>query len=155
MQSWVEWARGQGTDSPAIPLPKTITASTTSSHNNLNYPTKTLKRLTREDGKTKQGGNTWVFPPPLILWNHALFISTLHCHSWLWFILFDVRVYMMPTIMCQIARYTIGNYPYCQNIHNQIDGGGFAFSSSPRLITLYTSCKQGRNRDVTFPSPLE
>ena len=48
--------------------------------------------------------------------------------------------------MCRIARYTIGNYPYCQNIHNQIDGGAFAFSSSPRLITLYTSCKRGQNR---------
>ena len=24
---------------------------------------KTIKRLTRKDGKTKQGGNTWVFPP--------------------------------------------------------------------------------------------
>ena len=59
------------------------------------------------------------------------FHSTLHCRSWLWFILIDVRIYMMPTIMCQIARYTIGNYPYCRNIHNQIDGGDFALSSSP------------------------
>ena len=32
------------------------------------------------------------------------------------------------------------------NIHNQIDGGAFDFSSSPRLITLYTSCKRGQNR---------
>ena len=51
--------------------------------------------------------------------------------------------------MCRIARYTIGNYPHCRNIHNQIDGGAFAFSSSPRLMTLYTSCKRGQNRDVT------
>ena len=34
-------------------------------------------------------------------------------------------------------------------IHNQIDGGAFAFSSSPRLITIYTSCKRGQNRGVT------
>ena len=59
------------------------------------------------------------------------FHSTLHCCSWLWFILIDVRVYMMPTIMCQIGRYTIGNYPYCRNIHDQNDGGDFSFSSSP------------------------
>ena len=66
------------------------------------------------------------------------------------FILFDVRIYMMPTIMCWIARYTIDNYPYCRNIHNQIDGEAFSFSSSPRLITLYTSCKGGQNWGVTF-----
>ena len=57
-------------------------------------------------------------------------------------------------IMCQIARYTISNYPYCRNIHNQIYGGAFAFSSSPWLITLYTSWKRGQNWDVT-PSLLE
>ena len=56
--------------------------------------------------------------------------------------------------MCQIARYTIGNYPYCRNIQNQIDGGAFAFSSSPQLITLYTSCKWGQNRGCDIPLPL-
>ena len=48
--------------------------------------------------------------------------------------------------MCLIAQHTIDNYPRCQNIHNQIDGGDFALSSSPRLITIYTSCKWGQNR---------
>ena len=48
--------------------------------------------------------------------------------------------------MCRIAQHTIGNYPHCQNIHSQIDGGDFALSSSPRLITIYTSCKRGQNR---------
>ena len=60
---------------------------------------------------------------------------------------------MIPTIMCRITWYTIGNYPHCRNIHNQINGGAFSFSSSPRLITLYTSCKWGQNRGVTFPMP--
>ena len=31
-QTWVEWAGGQRTDSPATPLPKALTASTTSNH---------------------------------------------------------------------------------------------------------------------------
>ena len=56
----------------------------------------------------------------------------------------------MPTIMCRIAWHTIDNYPHCWNKHNQIDGGAFAFSSSPRLITLYTSCKRGQNWGVTL-----
>ena len=47
--------------------------------------------------------------------------------------------------MCQIAQYSIGNYPYCRNIRNQIDGGAFAFSSSPWLITIYTSCTFNAN----------
>ena len=55
--------------------------------------------------------------------------------------------------MCRIARYTIDNYPHCRNIHNQIDGGAFAFSSSPRLIT---SCTFNANRVKTrvLHSPL-
>ena len=57
-------------------------------------------------------------------------------------------------IMCLIAQRTIGNYPYCRNIQNQIDGGDFAFSSSPRLITIYTSCKRGRNQGHYIPLPL-
>ena len=48
--------------------------------------------------------------------------------------------------MCLIARDATGNHPRCRNIHNKIDGGAFALSSSPRLITIYTSCKRGRNR---------
>jgi len=31
-KTWVEWASGKRTDSPATPLPKALTASTTSSH---------------------------------------------------------------------------------------------------------------------------
>ena len=60
----VEWAREQEADSPTTPLPKTITASTTSSHNHLNYSTKTLKRLdeTREGGKQNKVA-THGFPP--------------------------------------------------------------------------------------------
>ena len=48
--------------------------------------------------------------------------------------------------MCLIARDATGNYPHCRNIHNKIDGGAFSLSSSPRLITIYASCKRGRNR---------
>ena len=35
--------------------------------------------------------------------------------------------------------------PLSKHTHNQIDGGDFALSSSPRLITIYTSCKRGQN----------
>ena len=56
--------------------------------------------------------------------------------------------------MCRIAWYTIDNYPYCRNIHNQINGGDFALSSSPWLITFYTSCKRGQNRGCDIPLPL-
>ena len=74
------------------------------------------------------------------------FHSTLHCRSWLWFILFDVRIYMMPHYnVPDSTAYHRQLSPFL-NIHNQIDGGAFAFSSSPRLITIYTSCKRGRNR---------
>ena len=106
--------------------------------------------------ENQQGGNTWISlidqgltsltPYPL---EPCPFHLTLHFRIWLWVYLFDVCIYMMPTIMFQIARYTIGNYPHCRNIHNQINGGDFSFSSSPRLITLYTSCKRGQNRGVT------
>ena len=38
------------------------------------------------------------------------FHSTLHCRSWLWFILIDVRVYMMPNY----------NVPYSTAYHRQL-----------------------------------
>ena len=150
-QTWVEWGSGKRTDSPATPLPKALTASTTSSH----YSSASQQNIQEVDkGRwkinkvTKLGffplnqGLTSPTPYPL---EPCPFHSTLHCRSWLWFILIDVRVYMMATIMFRIARYTIGNYPHCRNLHNQIDGGDFGLSSSPRLITIYTSCKRGRN----------
>ena len=60
--------------------------------------------------------------------------------------------------MCQIARYTIDNYPYCRNIcrniRNQIDGGDFAFSSSPRLIFNIYIMKMGSKSGFEIPIPL-
>ena len=46
----------------------------------------------------------FIISPPFILWNNALFISTLHYLSWLWFILFDVRIYMMPNYNVAVLR---------------------------------------------------
>ena len=74
------------------------------------------------------------------------FHSTLHCRSWLWFILINVRVYMMPNYNVPDSMRFHRQLPYCRNIHNQIDGGAFSLSSSPWLITIYTSCKWGQNR---------
>ena len=82
------------------------------------------------------------------------FHSTLHYHSWLWFILFDVRIYMMPHYNVPDSMTYHQQLSLLPNIHNQIDGGAFAFSSSPRLITLYTSCKRGQNRRCDIPLPL-
>ena len=127
-------------------LHSAITASTTS--------TKTIKRLTREDGNSNKVVIHGFAPhrprltslTPLPFGIMPFSSLTLHYRSWLLSILFDVRIYMMPIIMCRVARHTIGNYPHYRNIHNQIDGGDFAFSSSPRLITIYTSCKRGQNQ---------
>ena len=69
------------------------------------------------------------------------FSSWLHWRSWLGFILIkNAYLHDTKTIRCWIARYTIDSYHYCRNIHNQIDGGDFSFSSTPRWITKYTSC---------------
>ena len=103
----------------------------------------------------QQGGSTWVSPPPI---DHGLksptpyplescpFHSTLHCHSWLWFILIDVWVYMMSNYKVPDSTTNHRQISPLPNIHNQIDGGAFALSSSPQLITFYTSCKRGQNR---------
>ena len=48
--------------------------------------------------------------PPLILRKSCPFHSTLHCRSWLWVILIDVRVYMMPNY----------NVPYRTAYHRQL-----------------------------------
>ena len=74
------------------------------------------------------------------------FHSTLHCRSWLWFILIDVRVYMMSNYKLPDSTTNHRQISPLLNIHNQINGGDFALSSSPRLITIYTSCKWGQNR---------
>ena len=73
------------------------------------------------------------------------FSLSLHCRSWLWVLLIRVHIYMMPNY----------NVPDSMIYHRQVSlfpkhGGAFAFSSSSRLITLYTSCKRGQNRGVTF-----
>ena len=82
------------------------------------------------------------------------FHSMLHCRSWLWFILFDVCIYMMPKlIMCRIARHIIGNYPHYRNIHNQIDGGDFAFSSLPQLITYIHQANGVKTETLHSPPP--
>ena len=82
------------------------------------------------------------------------FHSTLHWRSWLWFILFDVRVYMMPNYnVPNSTTYHRQLFPL-PNLHNQIDGGDFSFISSPRLITIYTSCKWGQNWGHYIPLPL-
>ena len=70
----------------------------------------------------------------------------LHCYSWLWFIWIDVRVYMMSNYKVPDSTTNHRQISPLLNILNQIDGGGFALSSSPGLITIYTSCKRGRNR---------
>ena len=62
-------------------------------------------------------------------------------------VLIDVRVYMMPNY--NVLNGTINHRqlsPLLRYTHNQIDGGGFSLSSSPRSITIYTSCKRGQNR---------
>ena len=82
------------------------------------------------------------------------FHSTLHCRSWLWFILIDVRVYMMSKYKVPDSTTNHRQISPLPNIHNQIDGGAFALSSSPGLITIYTSCKRGRNQGhYTLPHP--
>ena len=95
VNSLVECARGQGLTACHTPLP-TIIAPTTS--------TKTIKRLTREDGKSKQGGNIWVSPHrPRFDIPHPLFFRIMpfsfqRCTivAGCGFILIDVRIYMMP-----------------------------------------------------------
>ena len=104
MQSWVEWERGQGTDSPTTPLLKEITASTTS-HNCPQQKNQVIEEVGETRKVAKQTiwqhmgfspinqGLTSPTPYPL---EPCPFHSTLHYRSWLWFILFDVCVYMMP-----------------------------------------------------------
>ena len=136
-QTWVKWAGGKRTNSPATPLPKALNASTTSSH----YSSATqqnIKEVHKGRWKinkvTKLGffphnqGLTSPTPHPL---EPCHFHSTLHCRSWLWFILIDVHVYMMPNYNVPNSTRFHRQIPYCRNIHNQIDGGAFALSSSP------------------------
>ena len=127
----VEWARGQGLT--VLPHPPLLS-------NNCSQLT---------DNRSLMGGRHMATPndphgldnPHLNLRNHALLIQHCTVIASYRFILIDVHIYMMPkTIMCRIARYTIDNNPYCRNKHNQIDGGAFSFSSTPQLITIYTSC---------------
>ena len=143
MQLGVEWVCGHGTDSPTTPLPKTITASTTRNHNS-SATQQNIKEVGRGwmrqkgDKSTRwqhmgfspiDQGSTSPTPYPL---ESCPFHSTFHCHSWLWFILFGVHIYMMP-------NYNVPNgminhrqlSPFPKHTHNQIDGGAFALSSSP------------------------
>ena len=96
----------------------------------------------------------WHPPHPYPL-ESCPFHSTLPHRSWLWFILFDVRIYMMPNY--KVLNGTINHRqlsPLLKHTQNQIDGGDFALSSSPRLITIYTSCKWGQNWGHYIPLPL-
>ena len=115
-------------------------------------PAEALKRLTRLDETRKGGKQTKVakhgffphrlrfeIPTPYPL-EPCPFHSTLHGRIWLWFlVLFDVRIYMMSNYN---VPYGMINHrqlsPLPKHTNNPIDGGAFALSSSPRLITLYT-----------------
>ena len=91
-QSWVEWACGQGTNSPATPLPRTITAPTTSSHNSSTTPQNNKEvdkgRWQNETRWQHMGfspiNQVLTSPTPYPL-EPCPFHSTLHCCSWLWF----------------------------------------------------------------------
>ena len=93
-------------------------------------------------------------PPPLILWNHALFIQCCTTVAGCGFILIDVHIYMMPNY--NVPNSTI--YHWKLSLlpkHSQPNRWwAFALSSSPWLITLYTSCKWGQNRGHYIPLPL-
>ena len=46
----------------------------------------------------------------------------------------------MPQLnICRMSRYTIGDHSKSETQHNQIYGGALAFSSAPRLFTIYVS----------------
>ena len=103
------------------PTSKDHTASTTSSHNS-SATQQNIKEVGR--GWMRQKG--WQFnkvethgffphnqgltsPTPYPL-EPCPFYSTLHCRSWLWFILIDMRIYMMPNY----------NVPYSTAYHRQL-----------------------------------
>ena len=47
---------------------------------------------------------------------------------------------MMPQLnICRMSRYTINDHSKSETQHNQIYGGALAFSSAPRLFTIYAS----------------
>ena len=50
-----------------------------------------------------------------------------------------------------MSRYTIGDHSKSDTQQNQIYGGALAFSSAPRLFTIYASGV--KTRGITFPSP--
>ena len=107
----VQWASGQGLT--VLPQPPPL------SNNYLNHPQQDNKEVgwDKEDGKStrwqhmgfspKDQGLTSPTPYPL---EPFPFHSTLHCRSWLWFILIDVHVYMMPNY----------NVPYSTTYHRQL-----------------------------------
>ena len=74
------------------------------------------------------------------------FHSTVYCHSWLWFILFDVRIYMMP-------HYNVLD---STTYHRQLTllpkhtrpnrWWGFCLELLTMINYIYTSCKRGQNR---------
>ena len=83
------------------------------------------------------------------------FHSMLHCRSWLWFILFDVRIYMMPH----------HNVPDSTTYHQQLPlllkhthtnrWWGFCLELLTTInYNIYTSCKRGRDRGHYIPLPL-
>ena len=125
-QSWVKWACGQGTDSPATPLAKAITASTTS-HNCPQQQNQVIEevgetRKVEKQTRWKHMGfspiNQGLTPPTPYPLEPCPFDSTLHCRSWLWVYNYLMCVFTWCLIIrCRIARHTIGNYTYCRNIH--------------------------------------
>ena len=79
-------------------------------------------------------------PPAYPYENHAP--SQFSCceHSWLGYLI-KMCVYMMPQLnICRMSRYPSVTILKTETQHNQIDGGALAFSSAPRLFTIYVSC---------------
>ena len=78
--------------------------------------------------------------PFLILQNHAPSHFSCCEHSWLGYLI-KMHVYMMPQLnICRMSQCPLMTIPKIETQHNQIDGGSLAFSSSPRLFTIYVSC---------------
>ena len=94
--------------------------------------------------------------PPLILRKIMPFSSWLHWRSWLGFILIKVHIYMMPKLIC-VVYHDIPSATISITEHNTTKSmvGLLAFSSTPWLITIYTSYAFNANgvKTVVLHSP--
>jgi len=80
-------------------------------------------------GKSKQGGDTWIFshgsrfdiPPPYPCENHAPSQFSFREHSWLGYLIKDAYLHDEKTqYVCRMPRYTIGdNFNPKHSIANQ------------------------------------